>query len=32
MFVTGLALGVLIGASLGFLLSSLLQAGRTKSD
>jgi hypothetical protein len=29
-FITGVALGVLIGASLGFFLSSLLEAGRTE--
>jgi hypothetical protein len=30
MFLTGVALGVLIGALLGFFLSSLLETGRTE--
>jgi hypothetical protein len=30
MFLIGVALGVLIGAPLGFFLSSLLEAGRTE--
>jgi len=29
-FITGVALGILIGAPLGFLLSSLLETGRTE--
>jgi hypothetical protein len=32
MFLTGVALGILIGAILGFLLSSLLMTGRTEID
>jgi hypothetical protein len=32
MFITGMALGILIGASLGFLLSSLLEAGKAEGD
>ena len=32
MFITGVALGVLIGAPLGFFLSSLLLAGSTEVE
>jgi len=32
MFLTGVALGMLIGAPLGFLMSGLLQAGRSEFD
>jgi len=31
-FITGVALGILIGAPLGFLLSSLLETGRTELE
>jgi len=31
-FITGVALGILIGASLGFLLSGLLEADRSEFD
>ena len=32
MFITGVSLGILIGAVLGFFLSSLLEAGRTEVE
>jgi hypothetical protein len=31
-FITGVALGILIGAVLGFLPSSLIEAGRTEVE
>ena len=32
MFIAGVALGILIGATLGFFLSSLLVAGKTEVE
>jgi hypothetical protein len=32
MYITGFALGILIGAPLGFFLSSLIESGRTETE